>query len=147
MKSYFIFAIVLTVVYLVYYAVIIVQDLYGKKGTGKKAEEVFDLGELVEEESVDVTESETGFSVGNEAYETEIVPTATPVQDDTPSDGEAAMAERLERIKAKAEERMEESVPYLSDARSADEMYKAMVCRGRLDNRPDMEWKPLKDRL
>ena len=35
MKSYFIFTIVLTVAYLVYYAVIIVQDLYGKKGNGK----------------------------------------------------------------------------------------------------------------
>lgn len=32
MESYFIFTIVLTVAYLVYYAVIIVQDLYGKKG-------------------------------------------------------------------------------------------------------------------
>ena len=31
MKSYFIFTIVLTVAYLVYYAVIIVQDLYEKK--------------------------------------------------------------------------------------------------------------------
>ena len=44
MKSYFIFTIVLTVAYLVYYAVIIVQDLYGKKGNGKPEEEVFDLG-------------------------------------------------------------------------------------------------------
>lgn len=31
MKSYFIFTIVLTVAYLVYYAVIIVQDLYEKR--------------------------------------------------------------------------------------------------------------------
>ena len=38
MKSYFIFTIVLTVAYLVYYAVIIVQDLYGKKGNGKPEE-------------------------------------------------------------------------------------------------------------
>ena len=44
MKSYFIFTIVLTVAYLVYYAVIIVQDLYGNKGNGKPEEEVFDLG-------------------------------------------------------------------------------------------------------
>ena len=36
MKSYFIFTIVLTVAYLVYYAVIIVQDLYGKKGNGNQ---------------------------------------------------------------------------------------------------------------
>ena len=65
MKSYFIFAIVLTVVYLVYYAVIIVQDLYGKKGTGKVSEEVFDLGELEDEPSVTVTENDAGFNVGD----------------------------------------------------------------------------------
>lgn len=33
MNSYFIFAIVLTVAYIIYYAVIIAHDLYGKKGT------------------------------------------------------------------------------------------------------------------
>lgn len=32
MKSYLIFAIVLTVAYIIYYAVIIAQELYGKKG-------------------------------------------------------------------------------------------------------------------
>ena len=46
MRSYFIFAIVLTVAYLIYYAVIIMQDLYGKRRTGKTEEEVFDLGTL-----------------------------------------------------------------------------------------------------
>ena len=54
MKSYFIFTIVLTVAYLVYYAVIIVQDLYGKKGNGKPEEEVFDLG-APEDEPVSYT--------------------------------------------------------------------------------------------
>lgn len=68
MKSYFIFAIVLTVAYIVYYAVIIVHDLYGKKGAGKMQEEVFDLGEPDDEESVAVTENETGFEVGSNAY-------------------------------------------------------------------------------
>ena len=48
MRSYFIFAIVLTVAYLIYYAVIIMQDLYGKRRTGKTEEEVFDLGTLEE---------------------------------------------------------------------------------------------------
>ena len=65
MRSYFIFAIVLTVAYLIYYAVIIMQDLYGKRRTGKTEEEVFDLGTLEDEESVAVSESETGFRVGN----------------------------------------------------------------------------------
>ena len=62
MKSYFIFTIVLTVAYLVYYAVIIVQDLYGKKGNSKPEEEVFDLGAPEDEQSVSVTESDTGFN-------------------------------------------------------------------------------------
>lgn len=43
MNSYFIFAIVLTVAYIIYYAVIIAHDIYGKKGTDKPNEEVFDL--------------------------------------------------------------------------------------------------------
>ena len=46
MSSYFIFALVLTVLYIVYYAVNITRDLYGKKGTEKTDEEVFDLGPM-----------------------------------------------------------------------------------------------------
>ena len=41
MGSYFIFALVLTVLYIVYFAVNIIRDLYGKKGTEKTDEEVF----------------------------------------------------------------------------------------------------------
>ncbi len=149
MKSYFVFVLVLTAAYLIYYAVIIVQDLYGKKGTGKTDEEVFDLGAPDDEQSVDVTENETGFSIGVEKYETETAPIALPATEEeaAPDNGEAATAEKLERLKAKAEERMEETVPYLSDARTAEELYKAMVSKGRLDNRPEMAWNPLKDRL
>ena len=67
MSSYFIFALVLTVLYIVYYAVNITRDLYGKKGTEKTDEEVFDLGPMdATEESVEVSENETGFSIGNE---------------------------------------------------------------------------------
>ena len=150
MKSYFIFVIVLTVAYLVYYAVVIVQDLYGKKGTGKTDEEVFDLGAPEEEESVAVTESDTGFNVGNEQYETDVAPNvspATPETTDTAAHGEAGVAEKLARLKAKAEEQMEETVPYLSDAYTTDELYKAMIAKGKTDNRPELEWKPLKDHL
>ena len=46
-----------------------------------------------------------------------------------------------------AEEKMEETTPYLSDGFSADEMYKAMLSRGKLENRPEMAWKPIKDKL
>lgn len=150
MKSYFIFTIVLTVAYLVYYAVIIVQDLYGKKGNGKPEEEVFDLGAPEDEQSVSVTESDTGFNVGNEKYETDVAPTASPTPQETETaenNGEITVAEKLKRLKAQAEEQMEETETYLSDAYTADELYKAMLAKGKTDNRPELVWKPLKDRL
>lgn len=150
MKSYLIFALVLTVVYLVYYAVIIVQDLYGKKDAGKAEEEEFDLGPSDSEEGIAVSESDTGFSVGNDSYETEAETTApmtAPENEADRTNAEETAEEKLERLKAKAEERMEDTVPYLSDAYTADDMYKAMIARGRLDNRPEMAWNPLKDRL
>ena len=43
MKSYFIFAMFLTTAYIIYYIVIIAQELYGKKKNGKPEEEVFDI--------------------------------------------------------------------------------------------------------
>lgn len=150
MKSYFVFAIVLTVVYLVYYAVIIVQDLYGKKGTGKVSEEVFDLGELEDEPSVTVTENDAGFNVGDEKYETDIAPTApseTQEPETATDNRKATVAEKLERLKAQAEEQMEETAAYLSDAYTADELYKAMLSKGKLDGRPEIIWKPIKDQL
>lgn len=55
--------------------------------------------------------------------------------------------EKLERLKAEAEEQMEETTPYLSDARTSEEMYKAMISKGRLDNRPEIKWNPIQDRL
>ena len=86
MNSYFIFAIVLTVAYIIYYAVIIAHDLYGKKGTDKPDEEVFDLGTLEDEESVAVSESETGFRVGNEQYDTETASGGDSATDQKPAD-------------------------------------------------------------
>lgn len=58
MKSYFIFAIFLTIAYIIYYVVIITQELYGKKKDGKPEEEVFNIdSDEEEEESISVTES------------------------------------------------------------------------------------------
>lgn len=149
MGSYFIFAIVLTVLYVIYYAVNIARDLYGKKESGKTDEEVFDLG-LVDatEESISVSESETGFSVGSDEYDTD-AGTATPPasQEGEAEHGEEAVNARFEQLKAKAEAQMEDSVPYLSDPFTSEEMYKAMVSRGCLDNRPGLKWMPVKDKL
>ena len=43
MSSYLIFVLVLTAVYIIYYAVIVTKDLYGKKDDAKTTEEVLTL--------------------------------------------------------------------------------------------------------
>lgn len=146
MESYLIFAIVLTVAYIIYYAVIIAQELYGKKREEKTEEEVFDLNPS-EEESVAVTESDTGFSVGGEQYETEGSTATEEQKEPETAPPTETPEEKLQRLKAKAEERMEETEPYLSDAFTTEEMYKAMVSGGHIDNRPALAWKPIRDKL
>jgi len=69
MKSFVIFAIVVTVIYVIYYTVIIVQDLYGKPKDEKSQGESFDVSDMTdEEESIAVSESDGGFSVVNTTY-------------------------------------------------------------------------------
>ena len=60
-----IFALVLTIAYAIYYAVVIAKDLQGKKGRTHSTEEVFDLAGMEEEESVQVSESGDSFHVGD----------------------------------------------------------------------------------
>lgn len=60
-----IFALVLTIAYVLYYAVVIAKDLQGKKGIVNSTEEVFDLNDMEEEESVEVSETADSFQVEN----------------------------------------------------------------------------------
>ena len=60
-----IFALVLTIAYVLYYAVVVAKDLQGKKGIVNSNEEVFDLDDMEEEESVEVSETADSFQVGN----------------------------------------------------------------------------------
>ncbi len=71
MKSFVIFAVIVTVIYAIYYTVVIMQDLYGKPKDEKTEAESFDVSDMTdEEESVAVSESDGGFSVGDDRYET-----------------------------------------------------------------------------
>ena len=71
MSPFLIFAISLTIAYVIYYAVMITRDLYGKKEENKSTEEVFDVSSITEEEAaVAVNESDGGFSIANKQYDT-----------------------------------------------------------------------------
>lgn len=71
MSPFLIFAISLTIAYVIYYAVMITRDLYGKKEENKSNEEVFDISNITEEEAaVAVNESDGGFSIAYKQYDT-----------------------------------------------------------------------------
>lgn len=73
MSSYLIFVLVLTAIYIIYYAVIITKDLYGKKDEAKTNEEVFDVSGMADaEESVAVEENDGGFCIGGNSYDTQV---------------------------------------------------------------------------
>lgn len=65
MSPFAIFAIVLTIAYIIYYGVNISRDLYGKKGQENETEEVFDVSNMSNiEEPIPVTEDGDGFVIG-----------------------------------------------------------------------------------
>lgn len=65
MSPFAIFAIVLTIAYIIYYGVTIGRDLYGKKGQENETEEVFDVSKMSEiEEPTPVTEDGDSFVIG-----------------------------------------------------------------------------------
>lgn len=80
MSPFMIFALVLTIAYVIYYAVVIAKDLQGKKGRANSTEEVFDLDGMEDEESVEVSEAGDGFQVGN-AGERPMIPSESEVND------------------------------------------------------------------
>lgn len=99
MKAFIIFTIVLTVAYVIYYTVIIVQDLYGKKGEEKSGAEEFTIEPTGDEESISVSESESGFAVGDNEYETEA---------DKPTEEEPATQPSLEETQEQKKEKLNE---------------------------------------
>lgn len=71
MSPFVIFAISLTIAYVIYYAVMITRDLYGKKEENKSNEEVFDVSSITEEDAaIAVNEINGGFSIANKQYDT-----------------------------------------------------------------------------
>lgn len=68
MSPFAIFAIVLTIAYIIYYGVTISRDLYGKKGQESETEEIFDVSKMSEiEEPIPVTEEGDGFVIGTQS--------------------------------------------------------------------------------
>ena len=81
MSPFVIFTITLIVIYIVYYAVLISRDLYGKKGGSSSEEEEFEIFSSQEEEAVGVQESENGFSLVPSKQQRKVSDTQEPVSE------------------------------------------------------------------
>ena len=150
MKSFLIFAIVVTVIYVIYYTVIIVQDLYGKPKDEKSQSESFDVSDMTEEEeSIAVSESDGGFSVGDNQYETAYE--EKQLEGTSENDTETKEDDKpqvLEKIQGMVEKKMEEVKPDYSDPVYAEDLNNIIIARGvRPVGRKKVLVKSLKDEI
>lgn len=73
MSGFVIFALILTFVYVVYFAVMITLDLHGKKDEKKTEEETYDVGDLTnEEQPVAIEERNEGPDEGDMTFTEQI---------------------------------------------------------------------------
>lgn len=150
MRAYWIFVICLTVAYIIYYAVNIVRDLYGKKDENKSNEETFEVStsdEDAEDASISVTESDTGFSIGDESYETTVAADDEDDNQQSEADKKKDADAAFERRKALAESEMEDIRPCLSDEYTQEELRMTLINKGISGNRPALVWKSSIDKL
>ena len=167
MSSYLIFVLVLTAVYIIYYAVIVTKDLYGKKDDAKTTEEVFDVSNMADaEESITVEENNGGFSIGGNSYDTQVdavadygvgeaanklngyndnIAEAGQEESDRVNGGYVGNEDKesaFEKLKAKMEEQLEETETYMSNPLTDKELYTAMIMRD-----PKLKWQMVKNEL
>ena len=72
MSAFIIYAIVLTLAYIIYYSAMITKDAYARKDQTSDISETFDVGDMNGRiESVTVNESKHGFYLGDEIADEE----------------------------------------------------------------------------
>ena len=77
MSAFAIFVLVLTVIYVIYYSAIIMQDLYAKKDAPKTEEEDFDVSQMQnQEEPISVSEDTNGFHLNGDTNEEQEEPSS-----------------------------------------------------------------------
>ena len=127
----------------------IVRDLYGKKEDNPSDEETFeiDFADEQEEMSVSVAESDTGFSIGDETFETNIIPEDRGEDKASEADREKQVQAEFERKKAQVESLMEETRPCFSDAYDQENLRMTLINKGISGNRPALKWTSSIDHL
>lgn len=126
MSAFIIYAIVLTLAYIIYYSAMITKDSYARKGQISDTTETFDVGDMNDRiESVTVNESKHGFYLGDENDEDnaneEELPDVTADGHGTTCESEPSVPSQAEQHAESAEAMMEEIEPEYSDSFEPDE--------------------------
>lgn len=176
MSAFAIFVLVLTIVYVVYYAVTITHDLWGKKGESTSRKEVFDINTMMEEESaISVNESETGFRIADKAYEM-LNSDGDEKRDENGNkdrswdrdwnekgkgnrdgDRKTGLAEKgeyektsvknmVKEMEERLQEKMEETQPFMLEPMWADELTKSLL-EGKKPGRPEIRMELVNDKV
>ena len=98
MTPYAIFAIALTIAYIIYYGYNISKDIYGKKGENKDSVEEFEVGPVAGGEEIVATpvrEMDGGFTLGDSAI-LHVDVTDTPQGSDAEPDKHSELGDSLE---------------------------------------------------
>lgn len=156
MSAFTWFAIILTVGYIIYYTVMIMNDLYGKKPEDKNSTEEIDVpideGEAIPDDApIQVSESEEGFSVGEDQYEASPSPVEEPMEEEiapVPSNEDVPKKSVAETINENREAYSEEIESQFDDEYEADDFKDAMLNNGvGKSNRPKIPVTPFIDEI
>lgn len=129
MSAFLIYAIVLTLVYIIYYSAMITKETYASKGQTNDTAETFEFGGTSQPiESVDVNESEHGFYIGDDEPECEDSVRKEEIDDvedeqgilPETETGQAGPSQAEQHAQA-AEDQMEDIQPEYSDGFEPDE--------------------------
>ncbi len=132
MSPYGIFAIALTIAYIIYYGYIISKDLYGKKGSEEASDEIFEVE--AQETATQVRETEHGFAIGAEE-ENRVEPVADARQAEQEADAKKeAMAQKLNGLEEQMEEADIECTGGLDEIEFSELLREAYSNKGMIRN-------------
>ena len=146
MSSYFIFAIALTVAYIIYFAVMIMQDLYGKKKDGKNDVEEFSVTDY-SDEGVLVSESDSGFSIGEEDYTTEYLEQENVQTVDENQESSSDTPSPVAEIKSQIDESMDTVESFMSNPCTDEQLQLTLINGGHIDDNTELDWKKVINEL
>ncbi len=150
------FAIILTVGYIIYYTVMIMNDLYGKKPEEQNHSEEIDVPTTTdeaeaEEAPIEVRESDEGFSVGEAEYEANPISDENDIMDEeveTTNSAEEVKTSKAEDICNKTDPYSEEIQAQFDDEYESPEFQAALLNGGQgKPNRPEIKAVPVIDEI